>query len=54
MSCLINIFPFANSAIFISGALSVNTVFLRYKMEIFSFQNNPKNLGPSYQMDLDI
>ena len=24
-----------------------------YKMEFFSFQNNPKNLDPSYKMDLD-
>ena len=28
--------------------------FFGYKSEIFSFQNNPKNLDPSYQMDLDL
>ena len=29
--------------------------FLAYKMEFFfSFQNNPKNLGQSYMMDLDL
>ena len=26
--------------------------FFRYKTEVFSFQNNPKNLDPSYKMDL--
>ena len=25
-----------------------------YKTVFFSFQNNPKNLDPSYQMDLDL
>ena len=30
-------------------------IFLRfYKTEIFSFQYNPKNLDPSYKMDLDL
>ena len=28
--------------------------FLGYKMEFFSFQNNPKNLDLSYKTDLDI
>ena len=28
--------------------------FLEYKMELFSFQNNPKDLDPSYKMDLDL
>ena len=28
--------------------------FFGYKMEIFSFQNNPKDLDPSYKMDLDL
>ena len=28
--------------------------FFSYKMEFFSFENNPKNLGPSYKMDLDL
>ena len=27
--------------------------FSGYKTELFSFQNNPKNLDPSYKMDLD-
>ena len=29
------------------------TLFLRYKTEVFPFQNNPKNLDLSYKMDLD-
>ena len=28
--------------------------FFGYKTELFSFQNNPKNLDLSYKMDLDI
>ena len=28
--------------------------FFGYKTEFFSFQNNPKNLDPSYKMDLDL
>ena len=28
--------------------------FFAYKMEFFFFQNNPKNLDPSYKMDLDL
>ena len=28
--------------------------FLGYKMEFFSFQNNPKDLDPSCKMDLDL
>ena len=32
-----------------------NTVFLwLYKAEFFFLQNNPKNLDPSYKMDLDL
>ena len=27
--------------------------FFAYKTEFFPFQNNPKNLDPSYKMDLD-
>ena len=27
--------------------------FFGYKTEFISFQNNPKNLDPSYKMDLD-
>ena len=27
--------------------------FFGYKKEVFSFQNNRKNLDPSYQTDLD-
>ena len=30
------------------------TYFFGYKTEFFSFQNNPKNLDPSYKMDLDL
>ena len=30
------------------------TVFLGYKTEFFSFQNNPKDLDPSWKMDLDL
>ena len=28
--------------------------FFGCKKEYFSFQNNPKNLDPSYKMDLDV
>ena len=28
--------------------------FFGYKMEFFPFQNNPKNLDPSYKMNLDL
>ena len=28
--------------------------FFRYETEFFSFLNNPKNLDPSYKMDLDL
>ena len=28
--------------------------FFGYKTEIFSFQNNPKDLDQSYKMDLDL
>ena len=28
--------------------------FFGYKAEIFSFQNNPKDLDPSWKMDLDL
>ena len=28
--------------------------FFGYKTQFFSFQNNPKDLDPSYRMDLDL
>ena len=28
--------------------------FFSYKMGLFSYQNNPKNLDPSYKTDLDL
>ena len=28
--------------------------FFCYKTEFYSFQNKPKNLDPSYKMDLDL
>ena len=28
--------------------------FLGYKTDFFSFQNNPKDLDPSYKMNLDL
>ena len=28
--------------------------FFCYKIEFFSFQNNPKNLDPTYKMDLNL
>ena len=31
-----------------------NTVFLQLYDRIFTFLNNPKNLDPSYKMDLDL
>ena len=27
---------------------------LRYMTDFYSFKNNPKNLDPSYKMDLDL
>ena len=30
------------------------TYFFSYKTELFSFQNNPKDLDPSLKMDLDL
>ena len=34
--------------------LKVLPYFLGYKTDFFSFQNNPKDLDPSYKMDLDL
>ena len=34
--------------------LSVLPYFFGYKTEFFSFQNNPKDLDPSYKTDLDL
>ena len=41
---------------FHSFLLHLNTIqyFWGYKTGFFSFQNNPKNLDPSYKMDLDL
>ena len=51
---------------FLSGALMLATIsrillqsllvpyIFAYKTGFFSFQNNPKNLDPSYKMDLDL
>ena len=36
-----------------TGTMSV-PYFLGYKTDFFSFQNNPKDLDPSYKMDLDL
>ena len=39
----------------LSGALPyLIPYFLGYKTDFFSFQNNPKDLDPSYKMDLDL
>ena len=50
---------FACSAIYCFGILGVKLeallpYFLSYKTKFLSFQNNPKNLDPSYKMDLDL
>ena len=45
------------SAQFCYGPLTVFVVlpyFFGYKTEFFSFQNNPKDLDPSYKTDLDL
>ena len=34
--------------------LTVIPYFFGYKTDFFSFQNIPKNLDPSYKMDLDL
>ena len=39
---------------FISLSPSKLLYFFGYKTKFFSFQNNPKNLDPSYKMDLDL
>ena len=36
------------------AAEAIIPYFFSYKMDFFSFQNNPKNLDPSYKMDLDL
>ena len=33
---------------------NVISYFFSYKMDLFSFQNNPRDLDPSYKMDLDL
>ena len=40
--------------IIIASGPVVLPYFFGYESEIFSFQNNPKNLDPSYKMDLDL
>ena len=37
-----------------SASLDNVLYFFGYQTEFFSFQNNPKNLDPSYKMDLDL
>ena len=46
-----------NSSSIISFFYNSNTLllyFLGYKTDFFSFQNNPKDLDPSYKTDLDL
>ena len=38
----------------ILNTLMLLPYFFGYKIEFFSFQNNPKDLDPSYKMDLDL
>ena len=43
----------------VANLISVSNVsgvpyFLGYKTDFFFFQNNPKDLDPSYKMDLDL
>ena len=42
-----------NSPILPFSTLTRVPCFFGFKMEFFSFQNNPKNLDLSYMMDLD-
>ena len=44
-------FPLLNLYVLIPGQIPY---FFSYKLEIFSFQNNPKNLDPSFKVDLDL
>ena len=39
---------------FVFAFLGELPYFFAYKMVFFSFQNNPKNLDPSYKTDLDL
>ena len=36
------------------GSISGISYFFAYKTVFFSFQNNPKNLDPSFKTDLDL
>ena len=45
------IHPLIISKLLWQNDIKVATVFLSYKMELFPFQNNPKNLDRSYKME---
>ena len=38
----------------VSSYFGDNVYLFGYKTEFFSFQNNPKDLDPSYKTDLDL
>ena len=42
-----------SSEIQVRSRNSILLYFFGYKMQVFHFQNNPKNLDPSSKMDLD-
>ena len=52
----INLYVFSFFVIVSSGCCfpSFYIYLFGYKMECFFFQNNPKNLDPSYKTDLDL
>ena len=49
-----NIFFSKNNIIELSLIEPDLPYFFGYKIEFFSFQNNPKNLDPSYKTNLDL
>ena len=47
--------PFQRVTNWVVSLLKIFTIFLRLEdVFFFSFQNNPKDLDPSYKMDLDL
>ena len=39
--------------IFALYIVAILSFLFSYKIEVFSFQDNPRNLAPSYKMELD-
>ena len=52
--CILYVSQHLTGLILMFEIFSVLPYFFAYQIESFSFQNNPKNLDPSYKMDLDL